>query len=166
MRKLPEADQRRLALVLAGRIADADRERVLGELRDLEGRAPLQVVLDERFVPYEEIQPMVRRADLVLLTYQHHVGSSNVLVRAAMARRPVLAADYGLVGALVRARRLGQTVDAGSPEAIALALAAFLADPSAFPFSPEEARRYAEANTADAFARTILDRVISGEAAL
>lgn len=159
VQRLPERDQRRLALVLAGPIEDPDRDRVLRELHALKTRTPLQVMLDERFIPDEEIQVMIRRADLVLLTYQRHIGSSNVLVRAAMAERPVLATDYGLVGALVRARRLGQTVDAGSPEAIAAALSAYLADPSAVPFSPENACRYAEANTAEAFARTILARV-------
>ena len=164
MRRLSKDDQRRLALVLAGPITDLERDRALRELGDLATSTPLQVVLDERFIPDEEIQAMVRRADLVLLTYQRHVGSSNVLVRAAMAGRPVLATDYGLVGALVREHRLGQALDAGSPEVIAPALSAFLANPYAVPFSPEAACRYAEANTAEAFARTILEHATSTEA--
>ena len=160
LRRLPESDQRQLGFVLAGPIVDPERERVRREVRALKYHTPLQVVFDERFIPDEEIQAMVRRADLVLLTYQRHVGSSNVLARAAMAGVPVLATDYGLVGKLVRERRLGQTIDATSAADIAAALSTFLEAPAKLPFSLEDAARFAEGHTADAFARTILSHTV------
>jgi hypothetical protein len=46
-----------------------------------------------------------------MVPYQRHVGSSGVLIRAAQAGRPVIASDYGLVGAWTRKNQLGAAVN-------------------------------------------------------
>jgi glycosyltransferase involved in cell wall biosynthesis len=153
---LSDRDQSQLALVLAGRVGDGVVERI----GRFDSESNVQVVLEDRYVDEEEIQPLVRGCDLVLLTYVHHVGSSGVLVRAARAGVPVLSSDYGLLGAQVRQKCLGATVDATSASAIRATLEVWLAEPSSIPFDHEQARAFAATNTADAFAETIFSRLL------
>ncbi len=157
---LSEPQQSRLALVLAGRIVGSDREVILERIRSFRSKSKVQIVLEDRYLDEEEIQPLIRACDLMLLTYVQHVGSSGVLVRAAKAGVPVLSSDYGLLGAQVSQNQLGVTVDATSAVAIASTLQRWLVNARSIAFNPEKARAFAATNTADAFARTILSRLL------
>lgn len=154
---LPEQDQHRLCVVLAGSMYDDERPRALGLLDGVRRTTAVQVVVEDHFIPKAEIQPMIRASDVVLVPYQRHIGSSNVLVRAAAEQKPVIGSDYGLVGAQIRRSRLGEAVDSTRPEAIAEGLSRFLDAPagSVSSFDPAAARAFAEANTAERFAETI-----------
>lgn len=148
---LPPALQARLRVVFAGRLHPPEATRFHAALDDLRRETAVEVLLVDRFLDEAEIQPALHHADLVLLPYQQHVGSSGVLVRAAAAGRPVLGDAFGLVGEHLRRHRLGLPVDATDPAALRQGLHAFLAHPDAFPFDAEAARCFAEAHTADRF---------------
>lgn len=158
---LPESSQRRLALIFAGPVGSVEREELLARIAAFDANSAVQVLLEDRFVPEAQVQRLLAACDLVLLTYRHHVGSSGVLVRAAAAGVPVLATDYGLVGAQVRKHRLGLPLDATSSEEIRSALLAWLDRPDAMPFDRSSASRFAAANTAEAFADTIFSRLLA-----
>ncbi|MDX1547794.1 MAG: glycosyltransferase [Rhodothermales bacterium] len=158
--RLPETAQRQVALVLAGPVPEAERARQRAAIERLRATSAVQVVQDTRFIPDEEIQDLMRAADLALVTYQRHVGSSNVLVRAADAAVPVLGSSYGLVGEHLRRRRLGLPADATDPRALADGFGRWLA--GTLPFDADAARRFAAEHTADAYAATILDAVGGG----
>lgn len=152
---LTPAETERLALVLAGPLVDIDEGRLRGLLRRVEAETRVQLVTRLEKIPAETVQDLFGAADLALMPYQGHVGSSSVLVRAAHAGIPVLGPEYGMLGAVIRRHRLGQAVDAARPEALAEGLRHFLdAAPGTF-FDAAELRRYAEANTASAYAGTI-----------
>ena len=157
---LSESDQSRLVLVLAGRLSDDERDRLLRRIQILRSTSNVQIVVDDRYLEETEIQPLMRACDLVLLTYIRHVGSSGVLVRAARASVPVLSTAYGLLGVQVSQNRLGAIVDATSPVDIASTLKEWLVDPNTIPFDRETANVFANANTADAFAQTILSQLL------
>jgi glycosyltransferase involved in cell wall biosynthesis len=161
LQALPEATQRKLGLILAGRLSDSERPRLRVHIGSLEKQSAVQVILADEHLPEDEVQPLLRESDLVLVTYVRHVGSSGLLVRAAAAGVPVLASDYGLVGAHVRKHRLGLTVDSTSSQAVADAIASWIERPDAFGFDPGSAERFALANTAEAFAETILSRLLA-----
>ena len=76
----------------------------------------------DRFLSTDELAALVKRSDVVMAPYQRHVGSSGALVWAARHGRPVLAQQYGLVGALVRRHGLGLTVDSSDAERLAGAM--------------------------------------------
>lgn len=152
VRRLTPAQQRQLSVLMAGCVAPLDREALAAALRQ---PCEAQVLLEDRFLDDEEIQPMVATSDLVLLPYPRHVGSSGVLVRAAAAGVPVLGSAYGVVGEHLRRHHLGLAVDAADPDALAAGLARLLDAPDAFPFDPEHARRFAEHHTAERFAATL-----------
>jgi glycosyltransferase involved in cell wall biosynthesis len=129
-----------------------DLERAIAALRD---GGNVQVVHRDGFVTDDEMHALFGCASLVLMPYQRHVGSSGVLVRAAAAGVPVLCQRYGMLGQLVEDRRLGLTVDTGSPEAIAAGLALFLDPAGAYPFDEHGARSFATLNTEDVMATTV-----------
>ncbi len=158
---LSDEAMRRACLALAGTVTDADR-RALGEaLAALQATTTVQVLLHDAFVPDDEVPRLVGAADVVLLPYQRHIGSSGVLVRAAAAQTPVLGPDYGLLGALIRRRRLGLAVDTTDRRALALGLEACLTQPLPALFDAAEAARYAAENTAEQFAETIFGRLLA-----
>jgi glycosyltransferase involved in cell wall biosynthesis len=162
---LPEASRKSIALLLAGRFDDTVRREVASRIGS-HGAGEVQVIADDQRLPEESIQPLLRACDLVMITYQRHVGSSGQLLRAAEAGTPVLASDYGLVGQLVRGHRLGLTVDSTSPLEIRRAIAAWLERPEAIPFDSQQAALFAGQNTDDAFAETILSRILVPNAAI
>lgn len=90
-------------LLSAGRL---EREfKVAMQMLASEGRAK---VLDY-YLTQEEEHRVFAAADIVLLPYVNHYGSSNVLSRAAANGRMVLASDHGLLGYRVREYGLGKT---------------------------------------------------------
>ncbi len=157
---LPVSAQRALAVVLAGQMHPAERAHYHARLAEVRGRTAVQLLLEERFLLEAEIQPLLEAADLVLMPYVRHVGSSGVLVRAAHAQRPVLTSSYGLLGAHARLHRLGLTVDTTQPAEVAAALAGWLEAPASVPFDPASAAAFARANTSAHFAATIFDRLM------
>lgn len=159
LRFLPDSVARHLTVLLAGAIRPEIRDRLYAAAEDVD--SPTQLVLHGAFVPDDEIQDLVRAADLILVPYQRHVGSSGVLIRAAAAGRPVLGQDYGIVGQQIREHSLGRTVDSTQPEVLAAALEAFLEAPEAG-FDRDAARVFAEINTIEAYQRVLFDHLQLG----
>ncbi len=154
--RLAPETQRLWTLALVGAVAEGARAEVHAAAAEARRTTETAIVLHDAYVPEEAIDAWIGASDLVLLPYRGHVGSSGVLVRAAGWGKPVLGGDTGLVGEHIRRRRLGYAVDSSRPEAIAEALAAFTRAPEAAPFSPEDARAFARAHDADAFAAALL----------
>jgi glycosyltransferase involved in cell wall biosynthesis len=163
LQALPSETQQRLALILGGPVGGYRRDELLARIVRLDAQTGLRLRLEDRFIPEEDVQPLLAACDLVLLTYQRHVGSSGVLIRAAAAGVPVLATDYGVVGEQVRRHRLGITVDATSSESIREALEAWIERTDAIPFDRAAAAAFSAENTADLFAETIFSRLLRSE---
>ena len=92
-------------------------------------------------------------ADVVLMLYQGHTGMSSVLVRAAMAGKPMLGTELGMIGELIRARELGTAVDATDYLAVGNALRGIQTD--GLKVHAEALQRVAEENSLQAFGDTI-----------
>jgi glycosyltransferase involved in cell wall biosynthesis len=85
----------------------------------MNGVSSVQVVIRNSYIEATEVQHYYTMSDVILTTYQNHMGSSSALIRAALAKKPVLSSDFGLMGHLVRTRKLGRVCDSTSPQAIA-----------------------------------------------
>jgi glycosyltransferase involved in cell wall biosynthesis len=70
------------------------------------------------YVSIEEEELGFAACDFVLLPYQHHFGSSNVLTRAAAGGLPVIVSDEELIGRRVRQHGLGLLFESGSAKAL------------------------------------------------
>ncbi len=158
---LPESVVSRISLFLAGESAPADRDEIAQCCQRFK-RRDIQLVLIDRRISDREMHGLFAVADLVLLPYQRQPGMSGVLLRAAAAQVPVLGSDYGLLGELIRRRRLGIAVDGSDPARITDAIEASLSYPPDELFDREEARRFAAENSAEKYADTIFTHLIGG----
>jgi len=153
--RLSEDITRQSCFVLTGPVEKALKQDVDQLISQLRQSSPAQIVLVDRFVPDQQVQDYYHLADVVLATYQRHMGMSSALVRAAFAGKPVLSANYGLMGELVRRRRLGITTDSTTSNGIAAGIErAFRLQPQEM-FDAEEAHLFALENSADNTARKL-----------
>jgi glycosyltransferase involved in cell wall biosynthesis len=154
---LPPEIASRVAVLFAGRVDPHLRERLDQRLAALARHCPdLWLRIDDRRLEPVELAALVRRSDVVLAPYQRFVGSSGVLLWAALNGRPVLAQDYGLVGRLTREHRLGVSVDSCDPSRLAYEMARMVErGPGTFIDQPAAAR-FAAAQTPHRFASLVL----------
>ena len=134
----------------------ASEEERRGRDRLARERPELWLRIDDRRLQSGELAALVRQSDVVLAPYQRFVGSSGVLLWAALNGKPVLAQDYGLVGRLTREHRLGVSVDAGTPSAIAREITRMVSEGPARSFDRHAAERFATAQTPTRFASLVL----------
>ena len=113
---------RQIAVVIAGRGDDPAR------FADAMGD-PARYDIRHGFVPDREVAQAFLDADVVLLPYTE-ASQSGVLHIAGTFGKPVLATDLGDLGATVRAHRLGLVVPPDDPDALALGIERFAADPA------------------------------------
>ena len=113
LKRLTPDQQSGWCLLLVGPVDDGIAPALDVNLSILMAQTDVQVVRHHSFVPEPDIQPFFTLSDLIITLYQQHIGMSAVLVRAASAGRPVLSSDYGLLGQLVKTKRLGQAVEIG-----------------------------------------------------
>ena len=157
---LPEDVQANLAILFAGPVR-GKLDWLAPLIEKLEQETRIRIILDDRFLQHDEAAALLAASDIVLVPYQKHVGSSNVLIRAAQAQRPVIGQDFGLMGAEIRRWKLGLAVDTQSPAAIADAITRIMRAREAVPFDRNSASGYAASHTGEAYARTVFDHLYS-----
>ena len=150
------------AVIFAGQLQDGNgtefRER-LGQL--ISDRPEIWTYLEDRHINASEITDLVIRCDVVLAPYQNHVGSSNVLLWAAGAQKPVITQEYGLIGALARDYKLGLVIDTTKPRAIADAIQAYVETDVTDFGDPKPMKQLAEFRTPEQYAKTIFDGILN-----
>jgi len=163
LRLLPERTASRVAVILAGKIDPAIVGGVAALRANLERMQPdLALAIIDRRLSTGEIEALVERVDVVLAPYQRFVGSSGVLLWAARAGKPLLTQDFGLIGPLVRRYRLGLTVEADQPEALAAGIVRFVREGPQHFIDSQEARAFVARNTPDRFAELVFASVAEG----
>ena len=105
----------------------AGRQQLKGDLKRrldmLAGRGCARVL--DRYVSSDEEKWCFESADIVLLPYIKHFGTSGVMSRAASAGRYIIASDEQLVGRLVREYGMGSVFASGDAQALAKAITAY-----------------------------------------
>lgn len=155
LHRLPEEACRNVCLFLAGPVQPDLRERLPQALDRLRASRPIQALLQDTYLHEPTINALMGAADLVLVPYLDHPGTSSVLIRAAGAQRPVLSQDFGLMSEQVHTHALGQTVHPEDLGSVAAGLLRFLDDPGCG-FDPERARAFATTQAPEAFAHAML----------
>lgn len=159
----PELCQQ-MCLLLVGKTSATEQANIHQKIVALhQNNTPIQVLECYDFIPDREVSSYFHIADVVLATYQRHIGMSGILLLAAAAGKPVLSSDYGLMGELVRLYQLGLAVDTTAPTEIAKALSRCLVDTPATLGDRSQMQIFVERNSIDRYASTIfqhLDRHI------
>jgi glycosyltransferase involved in cell wall biosynthesis len=158
---LQEKHAKRVCILLIGKLLPANQQEVLAMLQAIEERSHVQVILRNEFVPESELQQYYELSDVVLATYQKHMGGSSALIRASMACRPVLSSDYGLMGELVRRKRLGLTVDTTQPASIAQGIVAFLEGHDGCQMDVKSAAEFVDENSSTRLGETLRKMVVN-----
>ena len=160
LEKLFQSNQKKLCLLIVGHAEKNQSGWIKKKIYELHRTNDVQVVWHNSFIPDEIIQDYFRCSDLVLVTYQHHVGSSHVLIRAASEGVPVIGSNYGLVGKYIVSHRLGSAIDTAKADAIAGALDVWIEKGTLESFNREQAEAFASKNKAEQFASTIFNALI------
>lgn len=159
LQHLPEEVGRNACVALIGETEPALRESLARRVSEVHGVRQIQTILRDTFVPEDRVAGLLEAADLVLLPYVRHIGSSGVLVRAAAAGVPVVGPDYGLLGALIREHGLGLTVNTDDPRSLAEGIATCLRRPPDARLDRARAARFAEENSAERFCEVLFEQL-------
>lgn len=156
---LSSNDQERLCLAIAGKVTSEDQSVLVDRLDSLERHSGVQFIKELRFISDVEMSDLFTSSDLVLLPYLQHAGSSGVLIRAAVAGKPVLGSHEGLIGQYIRDYGLGLRVTSSHPSEIATGILKFLNSPEDFPFDADRVQDFATQHSAEGFSKTIFDQI-------
>lgn len=109
-------------MVFAGWVQDPIKERFYKEIKNL--KSEVQVVVIDRFCPYEELYNLCYTTDVILAPYFNPDMSSGVIGYAAKFCKPVIGTGLGLLGKLIKNNNLGITINKVSGNSISNAVAA------------------------------------------
>ncbi len=133
-------------LLLVGKQSEAIQQMLA------EGQAARNIISINRFVTNAELLDGINSCDVIASTYPRHIGSSHIVIRAAAAKKPLLASDFGVIAHFVNQYRLGHCFDVADPSAFDKGLHwAF----SAAECNIEKANELASLNTIENFISTI-----------
>ena len=135
--------QHKLCILILGYATQDEAEQIGRLIAELRRRTTIQIVFRDEYIESQDVQHFYHLSDVILTTYQQHMGSSAAIVRAAHAEKPVLSSDYGFMGEVVSRRKLGITVNTSDVHSIARGLERFLNGSAEQFFDREEAVRYA-----------------------
>jgi glycosyltransferase involved in cell wall biosynthesis len=115
----------------------------------------LEVIKLFNHLHYPTIELCFEVADVVLVTYQGHMGMSSVLIRAALAGKPVIGTSMGTIGATIDAYQLGLSIDPSNAFEFAQALTGKLKTNAALQ------SEFVRQNSVEAFTLTIAQGIES-----
>jgi len=157
---LNEKTKEKVSFWFAGKVKEKYKALFYEKLEAIDTTMNVELVrITDRFLTNDELKEAVVQSDVILAPYQRFVGSSGVLLWAASAEKPVIAQDYGLVGAWVKKYRLGVTVDTCSSQAIAEAVSLLSEDRKGYHDSIL-AGEFIEQHNTNAFAAGVFNALI------
>ncbi|NEO94752.1 MAG: glycosyltransferase [Moorea sp. SIO3G5] len=148
-----------ICLLLVGQLFAKPESPIQQQITDLSQSLPVQIIVQDQFIPEQEVQWYFHSADIILAPYQGHVGMSGTLVQAAAVQKPLLASNYGLMGAITRLWRLGITIDATKPSEIAQGLTQCLQESPDKLCDRSKMKAFAVQNSAERFASILLQDI-------
>lgn len=151
-KQLSSTDLDQMCLLLAGPIEPGYREQIEFLLAELPA---LEVITIFDYLHYPTVELCFDVADVVLVTYQGHMGMSSVLVRAALAGKPVIGTAVGTIGSTIETYQLGKAIDPTNAADFAQALT------SKLKVNTVLQTKLAQQNSVEAFVLTIAQGIES-----
>jgi glycosyltransferase involved in cell wall biosynthesis len=143
-------------VIFAGRVDRADGADFAAAVERARSRNPAaNVVVIDRFLEVDELEYLTSAADVILMPYIRHPGSSAALVRACAFGQPVVSQRYGLLGRWVIDHRAGLAVKTEKPGEIAKAISLIVERGPAQVCDRELMARFAASHGPQAFADTL-----------
>ena len=120
------------------------------------------VVSLDRYLTVDELNDTLSSLELVCTPYPRHIALASIVLRAAAARRPVLATDYGWCARIVPAFQLGWTCNVRDIDEFARAIPTRLeqaADWQRTPAAEQLIKFHAPQNFAATFTARLRERL-------
>lgn len=143
-------------LLLMGKIDPPVRHLIESQMKSYVRNGRL--ILIDRYLSHELFCLGLNAADMICTPYPRHIGSSGIVVRAAALHKPVLASDYGWLGAVVPTFGLGWTCCTSNIEEFAVRIKTALDSAGSYR-QPAEATRFVRFHTVANFATHITARI-------
>ena len=136
-----------ITLIFAGMLKSEIRDEFYKKVNILKKRT--QVIVIEGFLSFEYLFSLCKTADCLLVCYTNIEQSCGTIGYASVFGVPVIGPSKGLLGKLIRDNELGITLNCITAENIRKAMLR--------PQLPIPSRKYAETNTVEKFAQTVIE---------
>jgi len=158
--KLPPLSQKKIALIYAGKVDQKVEAELKIAVQNFKNSSPqIWFRLEDRFLDQKELQGLIQKSDVILAPYQRFVGSSGILIWAAIYAKPVITQDYGLIGRLVREYGLGRCIDTTNINLLAEVIEQAVSDQARIPLNIKGAQSFIMGRDPSLFQETILKKL-------
>ena len=155
---LAPEDQLRIELRIVGRTEESETALLTEIITRASESTLAKITYRNEFVSDEAIDLAIVEADVLLLLYRRFIGSSGLMIRAALLGRPVVATRYGLIGAMVNRHCLGLTVDPYDHAGIARAITRVI-DGGPLGYDAAAARRFAAMHSPELYVNGLYELI-------
>lgn len=155
---LEQKHLRESLFVFAGKIEDRLKKEFETSIQRIRLKKNAEIIHFNEFITEAEILALIEVSDCVLVPYQKFIGSSNVLLWAAGAQKPVITQNYGLLGKWTKDNKLGLTTDTSSSKNIAEAIKKIIE--GNYNINKESMEKFASKNTPLKYAETVFSEII------
>jgi glycosyltransferase involved in cell wall biosynthesis len=115
----------------------------------------IEIIIDDRFINFEEIPQIFSKSDYVLAPYINFFGSSGVLGYSAYFNKPIICSDNGLMADLVKEYNLGYLVKP-NPTSLGLIISKLVSQNK---IELSERKSFVEDHSIESFTNTILHSI-------
>jgi glycosyltransferase involved in cell wall biosynthesis len=150
---LPRELSKKGCLLIIGNWEGNEKKLFDEKMKAISQTSDFQIITNNKFIFEEEIQQYFEVSDYILALYQKHIGMSGIMVRSAVAQKPLLANDFGLMGKIVPENELGIVVNGNIEEKFEMLLSKDVKIGN-----PSKMKAFADLNRAENFAKVILDK--------
>jgi glycosyltransferase involved in cell wall biosynthesis len=159
--RLPLEMQRSACLLISGPPGAGYQRRFNTLLERIRAYSAVQVIHQPRELSDTQFSTLLHLSDVVLTLYRDHPGMSNITLVAGAAKRPVLCADYGLMGQITREYGLGITVNIHDDDAVTAALCQSICAPDSLVSDTAQRQRMMSGHHPTAFGRACFNSFYS-----
>ena len=163
LKQLPIEFTQKIALIFVGQLDPSLQNDLPQQLDDLISTHAIQVTTNFGFVSDQQVEQYFKLADVVLAIYQNHIGMSGILLLSALAKKPVLCQEYGLMGRVTHEFELGLTVDSTNACEIAEKIKLILSSPREELGCQQGRERFVESNLSHKFSETLLESLTASD---
>lgn len=154
----------KICLAIVGKTGPLTEQKLAARTAELQLSRGVTILRQPDYVTDTEMREWFFASDVVLAPYRHHVGMSGIQLLAAAHQRPLLSQDFGLMGDLTKANKLGRTCDPDDIPVLADSIRLFLGDKKNDGWDPARALQFAKRHSYKLFAKTLfrnLERFIA-----
>lgn len=152
--KISREKSQKGTLLIVGTWEESERVKFEIKLKEILNTSNFQIITKKTFIPEEDIQLYFEVSDYILALYNKHIGMSGITIRAAVAQKPLLTYNFGLMGKLVLENELGLIVNNDLSEK----LETLLTEDNKIG-NKQKMQQYADLNRAENYAKVILENL-------